>query len=264
MAGGRRHGLRRPRPLSRSGLGAGPERPGIQPGTVPNGAGAIDAGILPGMSQPNISGITVIGTGRAGAPVDQVLLTLRVEILRPDAGEAFTVASETADTVLAVLADHGIDARAVRTAELSLGPRTDFRDGREILLGYGAAQRLQARVEALGQLPRLLTDVVRRGGTGVRIENVQLLAADQVDARRQARDAAYADARAIAEQYAALAGRALGELRSLDETGGAPGDPQPKFAVRAMAVSADMPIATGDEQVEVKLLAHWDFAEPAG
>lgn len=216
------------------------------------------------MSQPNFSGITVIGAGRAGTPVDQVLLTLRVELLRPDAGEAFAVASEATDAVLAVLADNGVDARAVRTAELSLGPRTDIRDGREILLGYVAAQRLQVRVEALGQLPRLLTEVVRRGGAGIRIENVQLQAADPVDARRRARDAAYADAKAIAEQYAQLAGRALGELRTLDETAGAAGDPQPKFAVRAMAVSADMPIATGDEQVEIKLLAHWDFAEPAG
>ncbi|NNG36769.1 SIMPL domain-containing protein [Nakamurella aerolata] len=215
------------------------------------------------MSQPRFSGITVIGTGRASAPSDQVLLTLRVEVLRPDAGEAFTVASETTSNVLAVLSDNGIDARSVRTAELSLGPRTDFRDGREILLGYVAAQRLQARVETLGQLPRLLTDVVHRGGNGIRIENVQLQAADPVAARRRARDAAFADATAIAEQYAALAGRSLGQLRNLDETMGAPGQPQPMLAAKAMTAAADMPIATGDEQVEVKVLAHWDFAEAA-
>lgn len=227
----------------------------------PRGRG--NAAILAGMSQPRFSGITVIGTGRASAPADQVLLTLRVEVLRPDAGEAFNLASETTSNVLAVLSDNGIDARSVRTAELSLGPRTDFRDGREILLGYVAAQRLQARVEALGQLPRLLTDVVHRGGNGIRIENVQLQAADPAAARRRARDAAFADATAIAEQYAALAGRSLGRLRNLDETMGAPGQPQPMLAARAMAAAADMPIATGDEQVEVKVLAHWDFADAA-
>ena len=107
---------------------------------------------------------------------DEVTITLGVEILRPDAGEAFRTAANTVSNVLSVLSDNGVDARSVRTADLSLGPRTEYRDGHEVLLGYAAAQRMIVHLEALGSVERLLSDVAARGGAGVRIDNVALTA----------------------------------------------------------------------------------------
>src|SRR6185312_9654339 len=82
------------------------------------------AGMAIGMD--NLSdGVTVFGSATVSTPVDRVAITLAVEIVRPDAGEAYRLAADTVTRLLAVLADDGVDARAVRTLDLSLGPRTE-------------------------------------------------------------------------------------------------------------------------------------------
>ncbi|MGI8417112.1 MAG: SIMPL domain-containing protein [Nakamurella sp.] len=207
-------------------------------------------------------GITVTGGGRAAAAVDQVTVTLGVEILRPDPGEAFTTAGATVTQVLSVLADNGVDARSVRTADLSLVPRIEWLDNRETLLGYQAAQRLIVHLEALGEVERILTDVVRRGGLGVRIHQVALEAGDTEDATRAARAAAFTDAAAAAQQFAELAGRTLGAVQEVSE--GAEVHPVYRAAGGRAAASPrakSMPVATGDTEVNVTVRVRWAFAD---
>lgn len=211
--------------------------------------------------QKSSGGITVTGSGRAAAAVDQVTITLGVEILRPDPGEAFTTAGATVTQVLSVLADNGVDARSVRTADLSLGPRIEWQDNRETLLGYQAAQRLIVHLEALGSVERILTDVVRRGGLGVRIDQVTLEAGDTEDATRVARAAAFADAAAAAQQFAELAGRTLGAVQEVSE--GAEVHPVYRAAggMGARPAAKSMPVATGDTDVNVTVRVRWAFAD---
>lgn len=72
-------------------------------------------------------GITVVGRGTASAAVDRVTVSLAVEVLRAEPGDAWAVASGTATRLLAVLADDGVDARSVRTSDLTLGPGSSSR-----------------------------------------------------------------------------------------------------------------------------------------
>ena len=73
-----------------------------------------------------------------------------------------------------------------------------------------------------------------------------------------AREAAFADATAKAEQFAALAGRTLGSVQWIDERPDG-GGPRPMMAMRAMAES--MPVATGDAEIGVSVTVHWEFAD---
>lgn len=212
----------------------------------------------------NREGVSVVGTGRAAAAVDQVGVTLGVEILRPDAGEAFRTAAGTVTRLLTILADNGVDARSVRTADLSLGPRTDYRDGHEVLLGYQAGQRLLLQLDGLGQVEQILSEVVAKGGPGVRIDQVTLTAGDPQDALTAARAAAFADATARAEQYAVLAGRTLGAVQRISEIehgGSIPLSAAMGFARSAAADS--MPVAGGDTEVSVSVQVNWALA-PSG
>lgn len=214
---------------------------------------------------PADTGITVDGHGAASAPVDQVIITLGVEILRPDAGEAFRTAGATVTRMLSILSDNGVDARSVRTAELSLGVRTDYRDGGEVLLGYQASQRLIVRLEALAAVETILSDVVARGGVGVRIDSVTLSTADPADAHRSARDAAFGDAAAKAQQYATLAGRELGRVMSVREGvvfGDIPNGRKVVAFTRDLG-AASMPIAAGDTDISVSVTVRWAFADGA-
>jgi uncharacterized protein YggE len=204
-------------------------------------------------------GITVIGRGAAAATVDRVTISLAVEVVRAEPGAAWTVASGTATRLLATLADDGVDARSVRTSDLTLGPRIEFQGNRQQLMGYQAGQRLTVVRDGLHGIERLLTDVAGLGGEGVRIDGVSLTPGHPQDALNLAREAAFADADAKSRQLATLAGRPLGRVRWIDErpTGGGP---RPMMAMRA-AVAESMPVATGDAEVGVEITVFREFAD---
>lgn len=206
-------------------------------------------------------GVTVTGSGSAPAAVDQVTVTFGIAVVRADAGEAFHAAANSATRVLAILADDGVDSRSVRTADLTLGPKTEWRDNQEVLLGYQAGQRLVVQLTGLAGVERMLTDVAVRGGEGVRIDNVALTPSHPSFALRDARAAAFADALAKASQLAELAGKMLGDLQWMDERhDDGPGGPTDWTATRAVALGASMPIAGGEARVVASLTAHWKFA----
>jgi uncharacterized protein YggE len=204
-------------------------------------------------------GITVVGRGTASAAVDRVTVSLAVEVLRAEPGDAWAVASGTATRLLAVLADDGVDARSVRTSDLTLGPRVEFQGNRQQLIGFQAGQRLTVVRDGLQGIERLLTDVAALGGEGVRIDGVSLTPGHPQDALTQARDAAFADADAKARQLAALAGRTLGRVRWIDERPSG-GEPRPMMAMRAAAAES-MPVATGNAEVGVEITVCREFAD---
>jgi uncharacterized protein YggE len=205
-------------------------------------------------------GITVTGSGSAAAAVDQVIASFGISVVRADAGEAFQEAANSATRVLAILADDGVDSRSVRTADLTLGPKLEWRDNQEVLIGYQAGQRLVVQLTGLAGVQRMLTDVAMRGGEGVRIDSVSLTPSDPSYALRDARAAAFADALSKASQLAELAGRMLGDLLWMDERHDSTPVTEMRRAPRSRPASASMPIATGDAEVFASVTAHWAFA----
>ena len=100
-------------------------------------------------ADPPLNGITVIGSGSATAAVDRVSIALAVEVVRAEPGDAFADSAATATRLLAILADAGVDSRSVRTSDLTLGPRTEYTNGRQQVLGYQAGQRLTVTLDGL-------------------------------------------------------------------------------------------------------------------
>lgn len=162
--------------------------------------------------------VTVLGQGSVRTPVDRVELMIGVEIDRAEPGPAFQAAAGSAAAVLGVLADAGVDSRHVRTADLRLGPRTDYQGNRELVRGYYSGQRLIATLEGLSGVPRLLGDLATTGIEGVRFDGISFSATDPSEYLAQAREHAMADARRKATDYARLAGRELGPVLSVSET----------------------------------------------
>lgn len=214
-------------------------------------------GVRSEVEQPQ--GVVVVGQGTASAMVDRVTISLAVEVVRAEPGDAWTIASGTATRLLAALADDGVDSRSVRTSDLTLGPRIEYAGNRQQVVGYQAGQRLTVIREGLQGIERLLGDVAALGADGVRIDGVSLTAGHPQEALGRAREAAFADATAKAEQLAALAGRQLGQVLWIDERpdGGAP---RPMMAMRAAATDS-MPVATGDAEVSVQLTVHRLFLD---
>ncbi len=95
-------------------------------------------------------------------------------------------------------------------------------------------------------------------GDRARLHGLQVLVSDPQAAARDARAAAFADARDRAEQFAALAGRGLGELLELTETPGR-GTPVGR-AFKPMAAEAAMPVDAGTEEIEAHVTTTWAWA----
>lgn len=226
---------------------------------------SVELALFPGALRPYSvlvrrgSGITVTGIGHAPAPADRVELMLAVVVSRAEPGPAFEAASRSVTSVLAVLADGGVDSRHVRTADLSLGPRTTFEDGRETVVGYAAGQRLVVVLEGLGMLPRLLGNLATTGIEGVRFDGISFFAADPSGAAAAAREEAMAQARRKATHFAQLAARQLGAVLAITESvrGGSPiplGRNTKALAFETMAV------APGESEVTVTIEVRFALA----
>jgi uncharacterized protein YggE len=206
------------------------------------------------------NGVTVIGSGTAAAAVDRVTISLGVEAVRAEPGAAFAQASATATRLLSILSDGGVDSRSVRTHDVTLGPRIEFIDNRQQVQGYQAGQRLTVLLDGLHGIERLLGDIAALGGEGVRIDGVSLTPGHPEEALKLARDAAFADATAKAQQFADLAGRPLGRVQWIDERPSG-GGPRPMMARATSMGMESVPVATGDSQIGVDVTVHWEFAE---
>jgi uncharacterized protein YggE len=195
-------------------------------------------------------GIRVLGESSVRTPVDRVELSIGLEVDRSEPGAAFEAAAVGVTAVLAVLADAGVDSRHVRTADLRLGPRTSYQDGREVVLSYVCGQRLVVILEGLSGVTGLLRDLATTGIEGVRFEGIAFTTADPSEYLARAREHAMADARRKAQDYARLAGRNLGQVLSVEET------PAPQWAqpaTRSVSATAEMAVAAGESTSSVSV-----------
>ena len=149
--------------------------------------------------------VEVTGTGSAGAVPDVVVLDVRVQCEAPDVAGALAAAAERVVAALQGGADHGWrSATGAHDGHGRVDPLGPGRGRRLHRAPDGApARRDRERVgDLLSAWPVPGTPSV---STGSRLE-----VADRGPLVERARTAAFEDARAVAEQYADLAGRALG------------------------------------------------------
>ncbi len=198
-------------------------------------------------------GVTVVGQGRVRTPVDRVELMIGVEIDRAEPGAAFHAAAASVASVLGVLGDAGVDSRHVRTADLRLGPRTNWVDNREVVVAYTSGQRLIATLEGLEGVPRLLGDLATTGIEGVRFDGIAFSTGDPAEYFVQARRYAMDDARRKAGEYAELAGRRLGPALSVRAMAGGGGGVLVPESAMAYRTHAKMPVAAGESSVDVSV-----------
>ncbi|MEV5976332.1 SIMPL domain-containing protein [Streptomyces sp. NPDC052114] len=196
--------------------------------------------------------VTVTGVGSASAVPDLAVLTAGVEVTRPTAEKALAAQNTAAKALLAAARGAGVAERDIRTENLALSAVYRDEDDTSKVTGYQASQVFTLKVRAIGRTGAVIQAVMDAAGDAGRIHAVAFDLADPGALRARARDAAYADARGKAAQYAKLAGRRLGRLVSLDESDG--GRPRP-VAMPVAAAKEDVPLAPGEIQDEVSVTA---------
>lgn len=195
--------------------------------------------------------VEVLGTGSASAVPDVVVLDARVQCEAADVAGALGAATGRVTTALQAVADHGVAPADRRTTGMGVGTRWD-REGRGVV-GYTAHQSLRIVVRDRERVGELIKALARAAGDAFGLDGVSLEVADPAPLLERARTAAFEDARAKAQQYAALAGRTLGPVLRVTERPD-PGMPLPRFAAKAaMDSGGGMPVEAGESAVSASV-----------
>ena len=200
------------------------------------------------------AGVVVEGIGTASAVPDVLRVTLAAEATAASVEEAVSQANEATSRMLESLAAQGVAEADVQTVDLQLHPRFGP-DGAEAD-GHLARQTLAVTVRDLGEAGATIGAAVEAGGDAARLQGASYALDDDAEVRARAREAAFADARRSAEQYAQLAGGELGRVLSVEERTADAG-PVPVAWAEDSGGAASIPLAPGTSEVTVRTQVRW-------
>ena len=189
--------------------------------------------------------VSVSGAGAAPTAPDVMRVDVGVAVVEPNVSAAMARAGASLRAVLDALLAAGVPRADLTTSALSVHPQ--HRAGGEPgIAGYEVTNMLTVTVRELDAAGSILSAAAEAGGDDLRVHNVSLTVDDPSAPLRAARDAAFADARERADQYARLCGATLGPVLEISEGASGPG-PSPRMVGRA----ASMPVEAGEQQVTV-------------
>ncbi|GGV30229.1 SIMPL domain-containing protein [Paenarthrobacter nicotinovorans] len=204
--------------------------------------------------------ITVTGTGSATAAPDLVTLTLGVETRRETAAKAYDDAGTSAAAVAASLRAAGIGDGDLRTSGLNLRADVMWVEGQgQKVSAYVASTTLHVGIRSYGDAPAAIAAAVAAGGDDIRINGLEQGLADPSRATAQAQEAAWQDALARAEQYAALASARLGSVVSISQQPVHSGPVPMGGMVRASYVAETLPVEAGESVISASVTVEWEL-----
>ena len=200
-------------------------------------------------SSSALPGITVTGVGTVNGTPDTLTLDLTVTQTRDDVSSALSAANDSMNAVDAALSGKGVANADLKTSGAQLQP--NYSSGGSIN-GYTATESLTATLRDLKSAGSAISTAAAAGGNATRIDNVSLDIEHNNSLMTQARTAAYADAKAKAQQYADASGEALGKPTQVTETVNAPSTPMyGAMAATGSAAISPVPIKAGSAQISV-------------
>ena len=202
--------------------------------------------------------ISVTGTGSHAAAPDMAQVRLGVEVRARDARFALAASSDAMASILATLAEAGIEPRDAQTSGLSLHPEYDHSAKTRPIIGYRAANMLSVRIRDIEKTGEVLDALSLAGANN--IQSVSFAIAEPQALQDIARRGAVADARRKAELYAEEAGVTLGPLISLSEHGTRAPQPQMMEMARA-SMDAGVPIAEGEMTLRASISAVYEIMD---
>jgi uncharacterized protein YggE len=201
--------------------------------------------------------VTVNGSGRASVSPDVVRLDLRVGHDADDVAAALAGATDGIRKVGAVVRDRGVADPDIRTLDAGVTQRWD---NSGTAVGFTAQQRLRVTARRLEVVGEILEAAAAAVGNALLVDSVRLDVADRSDGLREARDAAFTDARDKAQQYAVLAGAELGAVLGVAEGGSIPmGSPGAKYMALAADMAGGMPVEGGDLELGASVTVTWEL-----
>jgi uncharacterized protein YggE len=204
-------------------------------------------------------GIWVTGEGRVSVTPNIAVLVLGIEARADTVSEAMNRAAPAMEAVIASLKAHGVEERDIQTFHFSISQAWEWDriTGEPKLTGYLVSNMVNARIRALVEVGVIIDAIVKAGGDLIRIHGINLTVEDPTPYHYEAREKAFADAKAKAEQLARLAGVTLGNPTFIsDGMAHFPPTPMPpRMMMDAVVMEAGFvtPIMPGEHEVIINV-----------
>jgi uncharacterized protein YggE len=210
--------------------------------------------------------VSVSGYGSVKGTPDTLDSHLQVHARRASTEAALEACGRAATRVIDALEASGVAAKDIQTTGLTVGP-TYNRHGKATGF-YRANEGLDVRMHPLDVARKAIDAAAAAGGNALRIGSSSLTILNKEKFRTAARAAAFANAKAAAEQYAELAGRQLGRAMQIVGTATGPSAERigPQHAalpnsdgggVAASAPSARVPVSPGKQRISASVDVVW-------
>ncbi len=201
--------------------------------------------------------IAMSGTGTVKGPPDMADISAGVTTEAPTAAAALAANTAAMNRVFAALEKQGIARRTIQTSNFSVSPNYSSRTPNETprLAGYRVSNQVHVILEDITKAGMALDALVAAGANQMNGLNFSIK--EPAPLLAKARSEAVADARLRAQQYAAAAGVALGQILSISE-GGSSEPPRPMYRIMAMAADS-VPVAAGEESVSANVTIVWEI-----
>lgn len=167
--------------------------------------------------------ITVSGSARVNVDADCVSAVLGVSLSGKDLTALQQQANSTIDAICNALVGAGMDEKNISTNSIYINPYYDSAysisrgSGEERLQGYTIDNSLTIQTDEIDQLGAYIDAAFAAGANS--LNSINFSAKDDSAARKRAMEDAVKDALFKAEIIAAAAGRTLGEVEDITETG---------------------------------------------
>ena len=234
----------------------GATRSGGAPAAASTFTKAVNTSSTQSSTTPAVGGPGIAVGGRAsvaGTP-DTLRLDLSVVVTAPSVSEALASANRAANAVHQSLLGSGVEKKDLQTSGLNISPDYDYSaSGAPRLKGYQVSESVTAKLRDLSRAGDAIGKAVGAGGDAVRVNGISLDLQDTGALVSAARDKAFAEAKAKAEQYARAARRTLGDVVSIAEDA-AISSPVPFAAASGLSSDkASVPIQPGSQDVSVSV-----------
>ncbi len=199
-------------------------------------------------------GINVGGRAKVAGTPDTLRLDLSVVASATSVSEALAAASRSASVVQKSLLDNNVQKKDLQTSGLNIAPEYDYsKSSSPRLKGYQVTESITARIRDLGRAGDVIGKAISAGGNAIRVNGISLDLEDTGALVSSAREKAFADAKAKAEQYARAAGRSLGAVISISEDVTTPSPTPMPYGLNATSAKdmASVPIEPGSQDVSV-------------
>lgn len=208
-------------------------------------------------------GIVVSGRGEASGAPDTVAVSVGVSVKRPTAPAAISDGAASAQRVIDALKGAGVADKDIRTTNYSLNQEFRYPEGGSPQPdGFRVTNQVVAKVRTIDTVGAVIDAATTAGGDDAVVQGISFSLDDDSAALEVARDAAFADAKAKAEQFAQLSGRRLGEVVSIDHRVAPPVTvPREQLGYARDAVAMSTPIEAGEVDTVVTVDVRWTFVD---